>query len=86
MSDLGFFGGLALGRLAAAEDSRQDAHATADIMNRLRRRRANMSRDDLINALSADNDALRSELAILNDYIDRYKLWAEGEIARLERR
>ena len=86
MSDLGFFGGLALGRLAAAEDSRQDAHATVAAMNRLRQRRADMSRDDLINALSAENDALRGELAVLNDYIDRYKQWAEGEIARLERR
>jgi hypothetical protein len=86
MSDLGFLGGLALGRLAAAEDSRQDADATVDVMSRLRQRRADMSRDALINALSAENDTLRGELAILNDYIDRYKHWAEGEIARLERR
>ena len=86
MSDLGFFGGLALGQLSVADSSRKSARATIDVMNRLRERRDEMLRDDLIKALCAENDALRAELAILNDYIDRYKQWAEGEIARLERR
>lgn len=42
--------------------------------------------EDLAAELLAENEALRAELAVLNDYIDRYKQWAEGEIARLERR
>ena len=86
MSDLGFFGGLALGRLAAAESSRENARVAADVMRDLRDRRQDVELEGLVNALSAENDALRAELAVLNDYIDRYKQWAEQEIARLERR
>jgi len=86
MSELGFFGGLALGRLAAAESSRENARVAVDAMRDLRDRRRDVGLEDLVNALSAENNALRGELAVLNDYIDRYKQWAEGEIARLERR
>ena len=86
MSELGFFGGLALGRLAAAESSRENARVAVDAMRDLRDRWRDGGLEDLANALAAENDALRGELAILNDYIDRYKQWAEGEIARLERR
>ena len=86
MAELGPMTTFALGYLAADQANRRTARTAVEVMNRLRQKRDEMSQDALIDALFAENDALCSELAILNDYIDRYKQWAEGEIARLERR
>ena len=86
MASLGFFESFALGSLAASQTSRENARVAVDVMRDLRDRRQDVGLEGLVNALAAENDALRAELVVLNDYIDRYKQWAEQEIARLERR
>jgi hypothetical protein len=84
MAELGFLGGLALGGLAVARDSDEDARVSAEFFNSLRQRRQSMAQGDLVDALVDENERLRAHITILEDYINRHEAWADGEIARLK--
>ena len=86
MAELGFFESLALGMVAGDTVTRDWPRLAAQAGAVRRQRQQGAMIEDLAAELLAENEALRAELAVLNDYIDRYKQWAEGEIARLERR
>ena len=58
MSGLGFFGGLALGQLSAAESSRENARIAGEVFHNLRRRREAVKQDWTIDALIAQYNQL----------------------------